>query len=140
MNTTSKFLGLLAASLIAGLSHAGIQLTNLVSFAGTNGRMPLTLIQAIDGNFYGTTFVGGQFDRGTLFKLSTNGVCTTLTSFNGQMGESVGILLQGRDGNLYGTTAEGGLGMRGTIWKATPAGVVTNLFSFNGTKGAHLSF
>ena len=43
------------------------------------------LIQAIDGNFYGTTRGnGGAIGRGTVFKLDAAGTLTTLHSFTGQ--------------------------------------------------------
>ena len=39
------------------------------------------LVQATDGNFYGTTDSGGGGDAGTVFKITTNGVLTSLYSF-----------------------------------------------------------
>jgi uncharacterized repeat protein (TIGR03803 family) len=65
-------------------------------------------IQATDGNFYGTTYLGGAHDHGTVFKLTPSGTLTTLHSFNGTDGsEPLAGLVQATDGNLYGTTYMG---------------------------------
>jgi len=46
-------------------------LTTLHSFAGSDGANPeAALIQANDGNFYGTTYRGGTNQEGTVFRLS----------------------------------------------------------------------
>ena len=44
-------------------------LTTLVSFSGSDGNLPGTLIQAADGNFYGLTYEGGTHNLGTVFRL-----------------------------------------------------------------------
>lgn len=58
------------------------------------------LIQATDGNFYGTTDRGGAYNHGTLFQITPGGREKVLHSF-GSAGH-VGPLLQATDGNLYG--------------------------------------
>ena len=51
---------------------------------GANGKLPqAALMQANDGNFYGTTGGGGTGDLGTVFKVTPSGILTTLISFNG---------------------------------------------------------
>ena len=47
-------------------------LTSLFSFNGANGASPRygPLAQAADGSFYGTTYLGGASNRGTIFRLS----------------------------------------------------------------------
>jgi uncharacterized repeat protein (TIGR03803 family) len=116
-------------------------LTSLISFTGTNepylGANPRgELAQGLDGNFYGTTTLGGVSNLGTVFRLTPNGDFTNLISFNGTNGEGpeAGLLLAA-DGNFYGTTALGGTNGNGTIFRMTPEGVLTTLFSFNGTNG-----
>jgi uncharacterized repeat protein (TIGR03803 family) len=47
---------------------------------------PSRLLQATDGNFYGTTYYGGASDQGTVFKLTPAGVLTTLYIFAGTDG------------------------------------------------------
>ncbi len=103
------------------------------------------LVQATDGNFYGTTQDGGTgtVGGGTVFKITPAGELTTLYSFcaraNCADGETPrASLVQGVDGNLYGTTQLGGLGGDGTVFKITPAGILTTLHSFHGLDGAGL--
>ncbi len=125
-----------AAAVIA--SPAQI-LTTLVSFDGTNGKDPeSSLVQANDGNFYGTTVSGGASNRGTVFKVTPSGTLTTLYSFN--LGADgffpASGLVQATDGNFYGTAANGGANNNGTVFKITPSGTLTTLHRFSGTDGA----
>jgi uncharacterized repeat protein (TIGR03803 family) len=95
-------------------------LTTLYSFCSApncaDGFGPgVGLIQATDGNFYGTTVGGGTgaVGGGTIFKIAPNGMLTTLYSFCSQSNCADGsnpeaALLQATDGNFYGTTANGG--------------------------------
>ena len=118
-------------------SSAQIIYTTLVNFNGTNGGVPTAaLIQATDGNFYGTTSTGGANNQGTVFKITPRGTLTTLYSFcaltNCADGASPAAgLVQGPDGNLYGTTSVDGVnGLGGTVFKITPRGTLTTLHSF----------
>jgi uncharacterized repeat protein (TIGR03803 family) len=103
-------------------------LTTLHSFCanprcpdGENPQAPL--IQAIDGNLYGTT----PFPGGTVFKITPAGTQTVVSNAFSQI---VAPLVQGRDGNFYGATANGGPNIEGTIFKLTPSGTVTTLHTF----------
>jgi uncharacterized repeat protein (TIGR03803 family) len=94
------------------------------------------LVQGSDGNFYGTTWLGGSNNAGTVFKMTSAGVLTTLASFGGANGSTpMAALVQGSDGNFYGTTEHGGNRDYGTIFKMTPAGVLTTLVQFDTTNG-----
>jgi uncharacterized repeat protein (TIGR03803 family) len=114
-------------------------LTTLHSFAGVpaDGAHPFSpLIQASDGNFYGTTFLGGSGNLGTVFKMDPAGSVTIIHSFASTDGSYVFAgLLQGKDGNLYGATYIGGTSDKGTIFKMDFAGNLTTLHSFNGADG-----
>lgn len=99
------------------------------------------LIQAANGEFYGTTTLGGastnaQFSYGTVFEITDQGTLTTLHSFDYSDGSGPGSLVQGTDGNFYGTTDQGGAygsrlhGWGGTVFKITPSGKLTTLYSF----------
>jgi len=121
-------------------------LSTLYSFCSqphcTDGAQPLAgLLQASDGNFYGTTLGGGVPGQGgqggTVFKITSSGTLTTLYSFCAQNnctdGETPSAgLVQASDGNFYGTTEGGGANgpSRGTVFKVTPAGTLTTLYSF----------
>ncbi len=86
------------------------QFTLLYTFGLTNAG-PSGLIQASDGNFYGTTAYGGNSSgAGTMFQITTNGLFTALYEFSGPDGQNPNApLVQAPDGSFYGTTSYGGL-------------------------------
>jgi uncharacterized repeat protein (TIGR03803 family) len=86
-------------------------LTTLYSFSGNDGANPFAgLVQATDGNFYGTTLEGGAHSHGTIFNITAAGVLTTLYSFGSGNGTNpYAGLVQATDGNFYGTTGQGGV-------------------------------
>ncbi len=102
-------------------------LTTLYSFCAAagcpDGANPAgTLIQATDGNYYGTTQFGGANNGGTIYKITAAGTLTTLYNFCGLPGctdgqAPFGALFQATDGNLYGTTYQGGAMGKGTVFK-----------------------
>ncbi len=127
---------------------SSVKLTTLVRFTGANGLAASSpLIQASDGEFYGTTTYGGAgtycggIGCGTIFKIAPTGALTTLYSFlcsesgcpNGQFPRAT--LLQVTNGDLYGTTQSGGSNNEGTIFKITPNGALTTLYSFCAQNG-----
>src|SRR5260370_15896282 len=72
------------------------------------GNSVAPLILARDGNFYGTTFSGGN-NYGTVFRMSSTGVIKTIYNFDYTHGsQPYGPVVQGSDGYLYGTTSSGG--------------------------------
>ena len=100
-------------------------LTTIYSFCSqtncADGFVPSSLVQGSDGNFYGTTAVGGSNVNclgsrgGMAFKITPGGTYTVLHEFCSQAQYTDGALpsaalVQGVDGNLYGTTAGGGTG------------------------------
>jgi uncharacterized repeat protein (TIGR03803 family) len=108
--------------------------TVLRSFGQTSkdASNPYTgLVQAADGNLYGTTLLGGAQDMGTVFRISTNGDFAIVHEFGGSDGRNPeGTLVIGADGNLYGTTLQGGDKNRGAIYRITTGGAFTLLYSF----------
>src|SRR3984957_20281827 len=118
-----------------GLVSAGAasaqSLAVLHTFASEGAINPAAaLIQATDGNFYGTT-IGGL---GAVFKMTPGGTLTILHEFTGGTTDGANPyagLIQGKDGNFYGTTGEGGTLGEGTVSTMTPSGTVTLLHSFN---------
>ncbi len=138
----------------------GASLTTLYNFGGTSdGINPAAnLIQATDGNFYGTTSYGGGGDCpdiltgsanngcGTIFKITPEGSFATLYSFNVTDGALPSGLIQATDGNVYGITEYGGTGSChtlleangcGTIFKITSGGSLTTLYSLRGGTGGY---
>jgi uncharacterized repeat protein (TIGR03803 family) len=97
------------------------------------------VVQASDGNFYGTTTIGGANSFGAIFKLSSNGQLTVLHSFcyGGSCTEGHEVkaaMIRASDGNLYGTTEQGGsslcTGGCGTVFKITPGGSFSTVYTF----------
>jgi len=129
------------ACILASASLAGAQtLQTLYAFVSPNGCNPQTpLTVGPDGNFYGTTTIGGtNGGSGTIFKVTTNGVLTSLFQFSVTNGSiPAAALTLANDGCLYGTTEYGGSYGDGTIFKITTGGTFTLLDSFNATNGAY---
>jgi uncharacterized repeat protein (TIGR03803 family) len=98
---------------------SGGTLTTLHSFDYTDGIYPAAaVIQATDGNFYGTTNGGGTHNAGTVFKITASGTLTTLHSFGGGDGADLyGGVIQATDGNFYGMTYAGGPHSGGTVFR-----------------------
>jgi uncharacterized repeat protein (TIGR03803 family) len=122
------------------------QVTTFHTFNGFDGRNPTApLLQASDGNMYGTTEYGGNnTGPGTVFKINAAGELTTLHTFtSGEDAQPRGGLLQGADGNFYGTTWGGesthGAGQYGTVFRLTASGEFFTLHTFSSTAGFPLS-
>src|ERR1022692_897031 len=111
-------------------------LTTLFSFDGTDGAVPQAgLVQATNGDLYGTTYGGGTNSAGTIFKITPGGTLTMVYSFCSQTNCADGAypeagLVQAANGDLYGTTYGGGTHGYGTVFKITPGGTLTTLYSF----------
>ena len=127
--------------------------TTLHNFNGSDGEYPVAgLVQATNGNFYGTTGWGGANDEcsyqghlgcGTVFSMTSVGTLKTLYSFCSKSGCMDGQLpfaglVQGIDGNFYGTTYTGtptSGPSYGTVFRMTPSGTLTTLYSFCSKSG-----
>jgi len=71
------------------------------------------LVQATDGNLYGTTFGGGATNQGTIFQVTPKGKFTIVHNFQDATGSLFGefpevTLIQNTNGILYGDTMNGG--------------------------------
>ena len=130
---------------IVKVTPSGI--TNFYEFCSlpgcADGDLPSgSLIQATDGNLYGTDLSRGKGQWGTVFRVTLGGASTPIYNFcslaNCADGYNSGGVIEGSDGNLYGTTANGGsysqspcsvLGC-GTVFKITPDGAFSLLYTF----------
>jgi uncharacterized repeat protein (TIGR03803 family) len=113
-------------------------LTTLHSFDGTDGEWPYSgLVQATNGDFYGTTYYAGANGSGTVFKVTPSGTLATLHSFDGTDGAEPldAGLVQATSGDLYGTTWRGGANNGGTVFKITPSGTFTTIYNFCSQSG-----
>jgi uncharacterized protein (TIGR03437 family) len=125
-------------------------LTSLYSFNLTDAATPGGLIQAADGNFYGTAASGGPGGYcpsslptvflkgcGIVFKIMPTGTLTTIYEFEGMSdGTGPAGLIQAKDGSFYGVASSVNNATDGSIFQLTPAGVLTTVVVFNGTNGA----
>jgi len=143
--TTQGGSGSAYAGTVFKIDPADGTLTTLHEFNNSDGEEPgAPLMQATDGNLYGTTAWGGAKNYGTVFKISPDGAFTTVHSFDLTDGAlPYGALIQASDGNLYGTTYNGGsgdcagstTGGCGTIYMITRRGVLTTLYNFGPVNG-----
>jgi uncharacterized repeat protein (TIGR03803 family) len=112
----------------------------LDAFSGPDGGYPETgLIQATNGNLYGTTTfeppISGGNGSSTIFEMTPRGMLTTVfapgcTGNPCQDGDYPVGIVQANNGYIYGAmTGEGAYGA-GTIFKMTPAGTFTTLYNF----------
>jgi uncharacterized repeat protein (TIGR03803 family) len=117
--------------------------TVLYTFVGgSNGANPqASLVRDSAGNFYGTTFYGGnptcydgyQYGCGVVFRVDASGKETVLHRFNGSDGSNpCAGLLRDTMGTLDGTTFLGGSSRFGTLFKLTKTGTLILLHSFSG--------
>jgi uncharacterized repeat protein (TIGR03803 family) len=126
------------------ISTSGNNFTVLHTFSGPDGLFPVApLIQGPDGDFYGTTWAGGDLSCGTyyfyvgsnypyptaagcgtVFKMDSFGSVTVLHTFEepqtGDGNAPYAGLIFGSDGSLYGTTYYGGTSIYfGTVFRLT---------------------
>lgn len=123
----------------------GTALSTLVSFDRTNGDFPYQqgVVEA-DGFLFGTTQLGGEFDRGTVYRWSPTSGHELLHEMDDVTdGSPVGTLTRAADGALYGAGSRFGAGVifrlnPGTVVDVTapvldvPAGIVVNATALQG--------
>ncbi len=117
-------------------------LTTLYSFTGGNdGGYPVAgLVQAGDGNFYGSTAQDGSGYGGTLFRITPGGTLTTLVSFNnsGPASSPEAEMVLDAAGNMWGTTEDAPPEGGGTIFVLTTNGQFNIIFTFPTTDESDL--
>jgi uncharacterized repeat protein (TIGR03803 family) len=128
---------------------SGGVLTTLYNFCSksgcADGQYPVgPIVQAADGNLYGTTHAGGNYAAcspdgcGTVFKMTLSGKLTTLHTFDSTDGAyPYGGVIVGPNKLFYGTTPVGGSGSDGTIFTIDSSGTFNTLYNFSGPDGAN---
>jgi uncharacterized repeat protein (TIGR03803 family) len=124
------------------------ELSGLYNFCSqadcADGEFPWGLVQATDGNLYGTTLGTNSGPYGTVFKVTPTGALSTLHTFcsrtNCADGQNpYGGLIQASNGNFYGITFSGGASLDvsschymgcGVLFEVTAAGELTVLYNF----------
>lgn len=122
--------GSLGVGAVFGLTTNGSGYTLLHQFgAAGDGRSPgSALIEAPDGQLYGTTEAGGSGGLGTVFSLRKDGggyaIIKDLVDAPNEGQAPKGPFLRDSDGWLYGVTASGGAAGQGTTFKVKTDGTV----------------
>jgi uncharacterized repeat protein (TIGR03803 family) len=120
--------------------------TVLHTFTGSpdDGACASNILRDGNGTLYSTTYFGGLYGFGTVFKLDKSGKETVLYSFTGGADGALpnDNLVRDEEGNLYGTTQDGGLACTvaaqygengcGVVFKLDTRGKETVLYSFSG--------
>ncbi len=110
--------------------------TVLYEFAGGNDGMEpqAGLVRDAAGDLYGTTYSGGAYGWGTVFKLDLGGNETVVHAFAGTPdgAQPMAGLMIDKHGNLYGTTYNGGTAGGGTVFKVDASGRESIIHSFIG--------
>jgi uncharacterized repeat protein (TIGR03803 family) len=143
MNSTKRLFTLQFALAVAAIAFSlavcaqAQTFTSVAGFNGTNGENPFygSLIQAPNGNYYGTTHDGGKNSSGVVFEVTPAGKLSDIYSFCSQTNCADGTdpwsaLVLGSNGDFYGTTNIGGANNSGTVFKMTVGGKLTTLYSF----------
>ncbi|MQA29450.1 MAG: choice-of-anchor D domain-containing protein [Luteitalea sp.] len=132
--------GLAGGGMVFSIDETGRRTTLALPQNGSAGA----LLQANDGNLYGTTFVGGNIESaGTVFRIDASNSPTTLRTFLFGQGSPRAGLIQAADGNLYGTahgTFAGSSMGPGTVFLVDPRQPTTPFYAqvrheFNGSDG-----
>jgi len=129
-NASKTFLILFLLGVAMVVSSPAQTFTQLHAFDVTDGAHPYgTLVQGLDGNFYGTTANGNGQNQcangcGEVFKTTPDGTLTILHSFKKTDGgyPMAGLVLA-TNGNFYGSTTLSS----DIVFEITPDGTLTNL-------------
>ncbi len=114
--------------------------TVLHRFDYRDGARPYApVMQAKDGNYYGTTFEGAYtawngcpYGCGTIYRITPNGTLTVLHRFRfGDGGDTYAGLVQGNDGYLYGASPLGGNDSYGEVFQITPGSKFSITYGFS---------
>src|ERR1700691_884383 len=138
--------GTYGRGIVFDLGNTG-QESALYNFKGSDGDgdVPDSMsFRDAAGNLFGTTFQGGAYSFGTVFKLDTQGAETIVYNFCRKTpctkGAYPGGVIPGKNGSMYGITYAGGnfsceITGCGTVFKINHSGDLTLLHAFGGANG-----
>lgn len=111
-------------------------LSILHSFDGTDGRGPLAGLVAAPGrgSFYGATTGGGANDRGTIFRIGSDGSHSVLYNLDIATGANIeNAMIVDKAGNLFGVAASSSTGpySAGSLFKFGTDGEFSVLHAFD---------
>ncbi|HEX5151209.1 MAG TPA: choice-of-anchor tandem repeat GloVer-containing protein [Parafilimonas sp.] len=101
----------------------------------TEGNLSSSVpVKGNDGSLYALASMGGTFNFGTIFKVTTGGAFTLINTFNGTVlgATPLSSFIKGSDSAYYCTTSAGGVYGYGSIVKIC-GGKTTMFYSFNKT-------
>jgi uncharacterized repeat protein (TIGR03803 family) len=133
---TTFFGGASGDGVVFKVDTAGTEIVlHSVTGPPSDGANPYAGLILAAGVLYGTTFHGGAFGDGVVFKVKTSGGETVLHSFDGADGSSSNSgLVRDAAGNLYRITEYGGASDNGVVFKLATTGRETILYTFTGSK------
>jgi uncharacterized repeat protein (TIGR03803 family) len=101
----------------------------LVTFNVQDGQNPIQGVVRDDaGNLYGTTYFGGTYTDGVVYRIDKSDNETVLYNFGTNSAFPASSLIRDAAGNLYGTTQSGAKGS--DIYKLTPRNKEKILYQF----------
>lgn len=130
-----------------GTSNAGVvfkidafgQYSLVYNFKGSefgDGAIPSSIVRDSVGDLFGVTLRGGSADKGTIFKIDSQGNESILHSFKqGHVFSPTPNLVLAADGDLYVTALLGGQHGAGGVYKSDLNGDVTTMYSFSVANG-----
>lgn len=123
-------LAMLGSAVAAGIGRP------VHSFDRADGQSPTApLLLASDGNWYGTTSIGGTYKKGTVFRVTPDGSFSVVHAFDMQgspTSDRISGLSEGPDHALYGSIRPSKIQRGGVIFRVTMAGEFTALHEFGG--------
>lgn len=125
--------GSTGAGTIFKLTPGGVySVIHTLTLATEGANCYSSLTEGSDGNLYGTTYGGGQYSYGTVFKVTKGGTLTVIKQLNAADGtHPQSDIIEAKDGNFYGTCYNGGQFSTGVIFKITKAGVYSVVKNFS---------
>lgn len=124
------------SGIIYQVPATGGSATTFFTYPSVQSLAPeMYVMQASDGNFYGSIHADGGIEK--LFKVDSSGNLTNLYSFSSPYGAPYSDLVEGNDGNLYGAARD----FTGTSWTTeffslSKSGTYTSVYNF-GTAGTY---